>query len=103
MGGQGSGRPGWRPKRERRRSLDVNRLSKAGCLEPGYWGAWSWLLDGVETASIGLRAEEGVLELDYRSRSGEEGGWEPIRYGVPHRARAGAPWWSTALLPVPPA
>ncbi len=42
MGGYGSGRPGHKQKAEDCRSLDVNRLHREGCLEPGRMGNWVW-------------------------------------------------------------
>ena len=45
------------------RSLDVNRLSKEGCLRPGYRGGWAWTVDGEQVASIGLRATADQLIL----------------------------------------
>ena len=83
MGGYGSGRPGWRPKAEHCRSLDVNRLHKAGCLAPGYWGGWQWTVDGEVTASISFRTEEGALVLDYRVRPWGADEWDPVHYRVP--------------------
>lgn len=67
MGGYGSGRPGGKRKAEHLRSLDVNRLYKAGHLRPGNSGGWRWTQDGEETASIGTRGEVGRLVLDYRT------------------------------------
>ena len=81
MGGFGSGRPGGRTKAEHCRSLDANRLHRAGCLAPGYWGTWQWSVDGEATASIALRAEAGALVLDYRVRPWGAVEWEPVRYG----------------------
>lgn len=82
MGGYGSGRPGWRTKAEHCRSLDVNRLKRAGCLKPGYFGGWQWSRDGEQVASIGLRGERGNLRLVYRHRPlGED--WEEVDYRVP--------------------
>jgi hypothetical protein len=46
MGGYGSGRPGCHPKAEHFRSIDVNRLRKAGALKAGYLGGWKWTVDG---------------------------------------------------------
>ena len=66
MGGYGSGRTGWKGKVENCRSLDVNRLSKEGCLRPGYRGGWEWTADGEQVASIGLRATADQLILNYR-------------------------------------
>ena len=57
MGGLGSGRPagGGRPAVEHCRSIDVNRLNKAGILANGWSGLWEWKRDGERIASIGVR------------------------------------------------
>jgi len=52
------------------RSIDVNRLHKAGCLRPGWWGGWQWARDGEKVVSITLRAEADRLHLSYRVRIG---------------------------------
>lgn len=78
MGGYGSGRTGHTQKAEDCRSLDVNRLHREGCLEPGRIGKWVWSRDGRETAHIGYRAEEGRFVLDYRVRH-YGGEWEDIK------------------------
>jgi hypothetical protein len=54
MGGFGSGRPGWKPKAEQFRSLDVNKLHRAGCLTPGHRGGWQWSRNGEQVASVNL-------------------------------------------------
>ena len=61
MGGIGSGRPAQedRVTAESCRALDVNQLNRAGCLKPGWAGAWGWAQDGEQVASVRLRAEEG--------------------------------------------
>lgn len=70
MGGFGSGRPSGsgRDTVEACRSIDVNRLHRAGCLTPGWWGGWQWTRDGEPIASINLRAEADRLHLSYRMR-----------------------------------
>jgi hypothetical protein len=79
MGGLGSGRPGgWgRDTVEGCRSLDVNRLHREGCLEPGWSGVWQWTRDGERVAWITLRAEADRLHLSYRVRIGG-GEWEDV-------------------------
>ncbi len=94
MGGFGSTRWGWTSTKgtvERARSLDINKLNKAGCLRPGYWGGWQWTRDGERVADIVLRAAADRLTLSYRIR--EQGGewrdveqptpilWVPCRFG----------------------
>ena len=84
MGGFGSGRPAdyGRVTVEDCCSLDVNRLQRAGCLEPGWCGGWRWTFGGGETASIGLHATEGHLGLAYRVRRGD-GEWTDVSEIVP--------------------
>src|SRR4051812_29932632 len=79
MGGLGSGRPSGfgRSTVESCRSLDVNRLHKAGCVAPGWSGGWQWMRDGEQVARINLRAEADRLHLAYRvSISGAE--WQDV-------------------------
>ena len=79
MGGFGSGRRGssGRDPVESCRSIDVNRLRKAGCLAPGWRGGWQWTRDGEKVASIDLRAEAERPHLIYRVRIGD-GEWEDV-------------------------
>src|SRR5688500_6985256 len=83
MGGFGSGRPGGhgRDTVEGCRSIDVNRLHKAGCLQPGWWGGWQWTRDGERVAWINLRAEVDGLHLSYRVSIGG-GEWEDVAESV---------------------
>jgi hypothetical protein len=95
MGGFGSGRPSGsgRTTVEACRSIDVNRLHKAGCLSPGWSGGWQWTRDGEQVAWINLRTDDDRLHLSYRARIGG-GEWEnvaetvrivrvPCRFGGP--------------------
>ena len=79
MGGFGSGRPsgGGREVVEACRSLDVNRLHRAGCLRAGWHGGWRWMQDGEQVAWIGLRAEADLLRLLYRVRIAG-GDWQEV-------------------------
>ncbi len=83
MGGFGSGRPGGSGRNtvESCRSIDVNRLHREGCLEPGWWGGLQWTRDGEKVASITLRAEDDRLRLSYRLRVGD-GAWEDVTESV---------------------
>ena len=82
MGGYGSGRPGRHGKTTHFRSLDVNKLAKAGALQPGRSSGWQWTEDGNPVANIDLEAEAGRLILTYRFR--ENGGdWQPVTEAVP--------------------
>jgi hypothetical protein len=63
------------------RSLDVNRLQKAGYLSPGWSGGWQWTRDGEKVAWISLRAGASRLNLTYRVRvSGGE--WQDVEETV---------------------
>jgi hypothetical protein len=79
MGGLGSGRPSGsgRITVESCRSIDVNRLHKAGCLRIGWAGAWQWTRDGEKIASINLCAEADRLRLNYRVRA-NGGEWQDV-------------------------
>lgn len=83
MGGFGSGRPSGsgRDKVEYSRSIDVNRLHKAGCLRAGSSGGWQWTQDGERVAWISLLAETDRLHLSYRVRIAG-GEWESIEEPV---------------------
>jgi hypothetical protein len=79
MGGFGSGRPSGtgRDKVESCRSIDVNRLHKAGCLRDGWAGGLQWMSAGEKGTLINLRAEADRLHLSYRVRIGG-GEWEDV-------------------------
>jgi hypothetical protein len=94
MGGLGSTRWNWvntKDTVEGNRPLDINRLNRAGCLRPGYFGGWEWTRDGERVASIGFRRDGDRLVLSYRVRP--RGGewqdveqltsivWKPCRFG----------------------
>ena len=74
MGGFGSGRGRWRPKREDCRTIDVNRMHREGCLRPGYGGWWRWTVDDEEIASIRLVAES-KREVEIVKRPREASGF----------------------------
>jgi len=52
------------------RMLDIDQLREMGCLRPGWSGACQWT-DGIEVASINLRAEVKRLHLSYTVRVGD--------------------------------
>ena len=84
MGGYGSGRPRWRNcgTVEASRSLDVNKLNRAGYLTPGRAGVWAWTVDGEQVAWIGMRADETGVQLSYRYwRDGGE--WLDVEQSAP--------------------
>lgn len=84
MGGLGSGRPSGfgRETVESCRSIDVNRLHRAGYLVPGWWGDWEWKRDGERVAWISMRAEENRLVLSYNYRRNDEE-WQSVEQPVP--------------------
>jgi hypothetical protein len=129
MGGFGSTRWSWVSTKdmvEDSRSLDINKLNKAGCLRPGYWGGWQWTRDGERVAWIELRRNGNLLRLSYRFR--QHGGdwqdveqstavvWFPCRFGgarpyfiCPGIGEWNRLWspgdeaiWRCTLFPVPP-
>lgn len=53
-------RPGWRPKAEQFRNIDVNRLRKAGLLVCVILGRLVRTVDGEKVASISMRAPKPV-------------------------------------------
>jgi hypothetical protein len=73
------------------RSLDINKLNKAGCLRPDHWGGWQWTRDGERVAWIELRRNGDLLRLSYRvQQPGEDWQdveqatgiiWMPCRFG----------------------
>jgi hypothetical protein len=94
MGSLGSTRWAWASTKdtvESSRSLDINRINRAGCLRPGYSGGWEWTRAGERVASIWFRRDGDRLFLWYRIRSnGEEWQyveqptqivWMPCRFG----------------------
>jgi hypothetical protein len=63
------------------RSIDVNRLHKAGCLRPGWSGGWQWTNTGERVAWINLRADADHVRLSYRVRIGRRE-WEDVEETV---------------------
>lgn len=82
MGGYGSGRPGWKSKSGDMLRLDVRRLARSGCLNPGNWSTWTWTWGGGDKSSIVVKAEPGAVVLDYRQRACG-GEWQPVLETVP--------------------
>lgn len=82
MGGFGSGRHGWKNKVHRCRSIDVNKMSKAGALKPECSGNWEWSEDGKKVATIGFTATHGKITLNYKYRR-NMGDWKEIEQPVP--------------------
>lgn len=70
----GAGRPAWHGKVEHRRSIDIRRWARAGCLKNGSSYTSRWLDDdGQEEAAISYTVDsEHHLTLRY-SRDGDEG------------------------------
>jgi hypothetical protein len=67
---------------EGNRSLDINRLNRAGCLQPGYSGGWEWTRDGERLASIWFRRDGDRLVLLYRVRP-HGGEWQDVEQPTP--------------------
>jgi hypothetical protein len=85
MGGLGSTRWAWISTKdtvESNRRLDINRLRKAGCLQPGYSGSWEWKQDGARVAWIQFRREGDRLVLSYRIRR-HGGEWQDVKQPTP--------------------
>jgi hypothetical protein len=85
MGGFGSTRWAWISAKETvegNRSLDINRLNRAGCLRPGYWGGWEWKRDGERVAWIQFRRDGDRLILSYRVRR-HGGEWQDVEQPTP--------------------
>src|SRR5437763_480359 len=71
--------------------LDINRLNRAGCLRPGFRGAWEWTRDGKHFASIQVcwRGDHLVLLYSHRAPAGAwqnleqptAVAWTPCRLG----------------------
>src|SRR3954463_14431513 len=83
MGGLGSGRPSGSGRNtvESCRSLDINKLQRTGCLDPGWAGGWQWTRDGERVAWINLRVEADRRHLTYRvSIAGED--WQDVHETV---------------------
>src|SRR5215207_8985326 len=78
MGRIGSGRRGGSGRNtvENCRSLDINKLQRTGCLEPGWAGSWQWTREGEQVASIGLRAATDRVSISYRVRIYDQ--WEDV-------------------------
>ena len=90
MGGFGSGRPSGSGRHtvEACRSIDVNRLHKAGCLWPAWSGGWQWTNNSERVGWVNLRVEADCgadqfarrgdcVHLSYRVRIGG-GEWEDV-------------------------
>lgn len=84
MGGPGSGRSsgGGKMIAEACRSIDVNRLHKAGVLSAGWSGGWEWKRNGERVSSISMRGGEDQIVLSYRSRIGGED-WQDVEEPIP--------------------
>jgi hypothetical protein len=87
MGGFGSTRWAWASTNdtvEGNRSLDINRLNRAGCLQPGYSGGWEWARDGARVASIWF-LQSAVLDAEILAEERLAGGGSRER--VPETSR----------------
>ena len=72
--------------------LDINKLNRAGCLRPGFRGAWEWTRNGKPFASIQVcwRADHLVLLYAYQENAGDWRSLEQPRQLPGHRAGSGA-------------
>ena len=62
----GAGRPSYHVKAEHCLKLDIRCWHREGALQPGRSGTWRWTdSDGEERGTIGYRAREGHVLLDY--------------------------------------
>jgi hypothetical protein len=85
MGGFGSTRWGSTSTSdtvEGARSLDINRLNRKGCLQPGYYGGWEWTREGERVASIQFWRKGDRLVLSYRVRQ-HDGEWQDVEQPTP--------------------
>ncbi|WP_039017404.1 hypothetical protein [Halocynthiibacter namhaensis] len=82
MGGYGSGRSSYKQKAEHCRSLDVNRLHRAGSLQHGSQGSWVWSSEDAEVARVGYKTDHSRFVLNYKVRQ-NRGDWEPITQPIP--------------------
>ena len=76
MGGYGSGRPGYRPKAEQMKRLDLARLGSRGYLS-GFPVTLRWSYGDGPYGSIGLQAKSDGDRLFYRSRE-DDGEWSDV-------------------------
>ena len=82
MGGFGSGRPSrGRPTTNTYRSLDVNRLRKAGVLAAGWIGHSQWTHNGEPFGSISIHGGKEQVNLTYRWRRDEED-WQNVNQTI---------------------
>lgn len=81
MGGYGSGRPGYRPKVEELKRLDLVLLRRRGYLS-GFPANLSWSCGEEPAGSIGLQAKSDGVRLFYRTRR-DDAEWHDIDETVP--------------------
>lgn len=86
MGGYGSGRRGGKDTVSQMRALDVRKLKRDGCLEPGFSGQSTWSRGGTVIATIRFRVGQEAsglmyVQLMYRSRDRSEV-WQDMDYRV---------------------
>ena len=63
----GAGRPTMHVKAEHCKRIDVRRWHREGVLRAGRSGTWQWsnAVTGERTSTIGYRADDGFVNLDY--------------------------------------
>jgi hypothetical protein len=86
MGGYGSGRPAMRATVESARRLDIRRLHRLDCLQPGTAGTWAWTSDGERTGELQYRVGDDSLELRYAVLNDDDQS-EELRFLVAIRSR----------------
>ena len=79
MGGFGSGRRSSKETVGQMRALDVRKMKREGCLQPGYSGQWTWSRGGEVLASIRFLVEQDAVRLMYKSRD-RGGEWQEMDY-----------------------
>jgi hypothetical protein len=85
MGGLGSGNRMRIDKRdtvERNHRLDVRKLARENCLQPGSVVQWAWFENGKQTASISFRVKENNIDLSYQHRENNRQ-WVPVQQSIP--------------------
>jgi hypothetical protein len=82
MGGYGSGRR-WSSKNTTSNylRLDIRRLQRKECLEPGRILGWQWTLNDKSYANIRIHAQFDRIVLSYKRRSRSED-WQSKEYPV---------------------
>ena len=81
MGGSGSGRPGYRPKVEQMKRLDLARLRRKGYLS-GFPVSLSWSMAETPLAASACKRKFDGVRLFYRART-DDGEWYDVDELIP--------------------